>query len=342
MHTIHAHSIPLKLVIQDLAKEFGIKAHQNCEEYSFQIPSSYGEGSITGVELQNGLGMIFYDCTFLEDLQIKFIVDQIHPLKFIFCERGTISHQFEKNDRWHDLEALDNLVVASYDKTGHILRFKAGVKTVVNSLEVNREEFIANKNCILNTLSGEIHDLFVDTKAMIPFFHHSDYSVKMADLFMELHEFEEEEFLRYLFLESIATKILIHQILEYKDDIASPENKSVLRKSEIKMIHQAASIIDDNILDFKSVQELAHEVGLNINKLQNGFKDLHKSTVNGYVQDKRLELANKLLLNSDISISEIVYKIGLSSKSYFSKIYKNKYGCSPSEIRKRRTFTSDD
>jgi len=335
MQTILAHSIPLKLVIQDLAKGFGVSFHQNCNEYSLTLPSTYGEGSITGIDLNDGLGLIFYDCTFYEAIQIKFSVNEIHPLKFLFCESGTISHQFENQTSWHVMEILDNMIVASDEKNGHVLRFEAGVKTVVNSLEVNRAEFVSNKDCILKTLGEKSQELFRDTTASKSFYHHSNYSVKMADLFIEFHEFQEEEFLRNLFLESIASEILIYQILQYNDDIALPENKTVLRKSEIKLIQEAAALIDNNILNFQSVQHLANQVGININKLQNGFKEIYRKTVNMYVQDSRLDLANNLLKNTDSSISEIVYKIGLSSKSYFSKIYKNKYGCSPSEIRKK-------
>lgn len=334
MHTILSHSIPLKLVIQDLGKEFNVPVHQNCNEYSLIIPPNYGEGKITGIDLNEGLGLIFYDCTFLEEIQFKFIVNEVHPLKFLFCETGKIYHQFEKQKNWHVLELLDNMIVASEDQNGHILKFEAGIKTVVNSLEVNREKFIKNKECILKTLDKTMQTLFKDTDATNSFYHHGKYSVKMADVFSKIHDFHEEQFLKNLFLEGKALKILILQILQYKDDIATPENKSVLRKSEIRLVLAAAAYIDNDILDFKSVQHLAEHVGVNINKLQNGFKDLYNNTVNGYVLERRLDVANYLLKDSEYTISEIVYKVGLSSKSYFSKIYKNKYGIPPSEIRK--------
>ncbi len=47
-----------------------------------------------------------------------------------------------------------------------------------------------------------------------------------------------------------------------------------------------------------------------------------------------MKLAKDLLLNFDYSISEIVYMVGLSSRSYFSKIFRDQYGTSPSEFRK--------
>ena len=60
---------------------------------------------------------------------------------------------------------------------------------------------------------------------------------------------------------------------------------------------------------------------------------MHQTTVNGYIQHRRMLHAKTLLNDTDFNISEIVEKLGLSSKSYFSKIFKETYGISPSEFR---------
>ena len=39
--------------------------------------------------------------------------------------------------------------------------------------------------------------------------------------------------------------------------------------------------------------------------------------------------------DSDLNISEIVYTIGFSSRSYFSKIFKEKYNISPNEYKSK-------
>lgn len=108
-----------------------------------------------------------------------------------------------------------------------------------------------------------------------------------------------------------------------------------LRSSEVELIRRVAQTIKSNISELQTVEKLAREVGLNINKLQEGFKILYHTTVSSYVQQMRLEMAQNLLLNSDYNISEIVNIIGLSSKSYFSKIFKDAYEISPSTFRKK-------
>jgi AraC-like DNA-binding protein len=41
-----------------------------------------------------------------------------------------------------------------------------------------------------------------------------------------------------------------------------------------------------------------------------------------------------MLKNTDLNISQIVYSIGFSSRSYFSKIFKEKYDISPNKLKK--------
>jgi AraC-like DNA-binding protein len=80
------------------------------------------------------------------------------------------------------------------------------------------------------------------------------------------------------------------------------------------------------------LDKLSLESGLSQAKLQEGFKLLYARTVTEYIRHARLEAARDYLSNSDMNISQVVYTIGFSSRSYFSKIFKNKYGISPSEF----------
>lgn len=333
MQQLHSHSIPLKEVIGDLATELNVNVQQNCDEFSLTIPDHYGQGTIKGIDFKGGLGILIYDCTFKEDMEIHFVVDKVHPLKFLFCEEGTLSHRFENETLIHYVNLLENIIIASCKNNGHVLRFTGGLKTKINSLEINRLNFLKNKDCTLKSLDRKLEALFRDTDATHMFYHHGSYCVKMADLFIEIDGFPEENFLRHIFFEGSAHKILTLQILQYHADTI-PGKKSVLRKFELKQVQEASALINEEILNFKTVQALAKHVRLNPNKLQDGFKELYNSTVNEYVLDRRLDLANRYLKDSDYSISEIVYKVGLSSKSYFSKIFKEKYGISPSTLRK--------
>ena len=336
MNSIHVNSLPLKDVIKDIATFFKIPYTENCGEYLLELPAHIGSGTIRGINFEGGLGLIQYDCHFKEDFEIHFIVNNIHPLKFLYIAEGLLLHRFENEDTLHTIEQYQNAIVASSKHNGHVLFFKANNKTTVNSLEIERKIFQEKMACDINSLDDELEKLFRDSSATAAFYYDGNYSLDIADILIAVHSFQGENFTRKLFLEGMAYQMLTHQILQYQDDKKDEGNRTLLRSSELKLINHISSLIESNISDIPSVENLARESGLNVNKLQEGFKKLYGSTVNNYIQKTRLDAAYNLLTKSEMNISEIVVAIGLSSKSYFSKVFKEKYGISPSLFRKKQ------
>ncbi|MDN3723739.1 AraC family transcriptional regulator [Aequorivita sp. SDUM287046] len=336
MNSIQVISLPLKDVIRDIAKIFDISYTENCGEYLLELPSRVGKGTIRGINFEGGLGLIQYDCLFKEDLEIHFIVNNVHPLKFLYTAEGILFHRFENQANLQPIEQYQNAIVASSNQNGHVLFFKANQKITVNSLEIEREKFQSKMACDINSLDDELEQLFKDIKAKKAFYYNGNYSLAIADILTAMHEFISENFTRKLFLEGMAYQILTQQILQYQDDKKDEGNRTLLRSSELKQINYISGLIESNISDIPTVENLARESGLNVNKLQEGFKKLYGTTVNNYVQKVRLDAAYSLLTKTDLSISEIVIAIGLSSKSYFSKIFREKYGISPSDFRKKQ------
>lgn len=333
MKSIQVNSLPFKEVITDIAAAFNTDITENCDEYILNIPSHIGQGTIKGINFDGGLGIIQYGCTFHDDLEIQFVVNDIHPLKFLYCIEGFLTHRFANNDHIHKIKQYEKAIVASKNRNGHILCFKAQTKITVNSLEIAREIFTKKIACELNSIDEELQVLFTDSNANNEFYHDGFYSLQLADTFMEIQDFDESDFLKRLFLEGKAYQLLTRQIVEYQDDLKDVDHRRILRKSEIRQIEMAASILKNEIADGVTIESLSKRVGLNPNKLQKGFQYLYDVTINQYVHNTRLELAKELILNPDYSINHIVEELGLSSGSYFSKIFKEKYNISPSQFR---------
>jgi len=196
MKSILIKSLPFKEVIFELAQAFGTSMIEDCEEYSLHIPVEFGEGKITGVNFNEGLGLLLYDCTFNEDLEIKFIVNEVHPLKFLFCENGSLSHRFENEKNVHTIEQFQNAIVASREEHGHIIQFKANKRTCINSLEIDREKFQPHMHCELKNLGTSLESLFRDVRATKVFYKNGDYCLKLADLFQEISDYPQANFLQ--------------------------------------------------------------------------------------------------------------------------------------------------
>lgn len=335
MQTFISRSIPFKKVIQDLAKEFNTTYIQDCQEYTLHIPPHLGEGSIKGVNYDEGVGLMRYDCLFKEDTEIHFIVNQVHPLKFMFCEKGTLSHRFQDEIEEHVIDELENIIIASSGFRGHVLKFKANERLKIDNLEIDRARFYQFRSCEIRKLRGSLRNLFEDMKATKIFYYQGSYSLQTSDVFDRINNFRGDSFLRDLFIHSQLYLIFYIQVLEYKESLMPDTKRSLLLKREINLINEASKAINSNLNQFKSVRNLSRQVGTNINKLQNGFKEMYGMTVNQYVNERRLIECIILIRNTDLTISEIADRIGIRSKSYLSKIFKKKYGITPSEVRKK-------
>ena len=95
-----------------------------------------------------------------------------------------------------------------------------------------------------------------------------------------------------------------------------------------KMVEERLS--DSNL----SVEDLAADMGLSRVQLYRKVKALTGNTPIDLLRKARLAQAQKLLQESELSVSEIAYQVGFASPSYFTKCYKDEFGTVPGEVRK--------
>ncbi len=100
----------------------------------------------------------------------------------------------------------------------------------------------------------------------------------------------------------------------------------------IKRIEQ---IILSNLENEKfGVSELATKMGLSRSQILRKIKSITGRSSNVYIREIRLREAVKLIFNTDLTASEIAYKVGFSSPSYFNKCFLDYYNKTPGEFKK--------
>ncbi|MDO5978200.1 helix-turn-helix domain-containing protein [Flavivirga spongiicola] len=106
--------------------------------------------------------------------------------------------------------------------------------------------------------------------------------------------------------------------------------------SDIKKIREVHDHIINNLdKPLAPLVELAHTFGTNEYKLKYGFKQLYGQTVFRFLINERLRKASVLIQHTDTSIKEVAHVTGFISAPHFSKAFKEKYGFTPRDLRKR-------
>lgn len=110
-----------------------------------------------------------------------------------------------------------------------------------------------------------------------------------------------------------------------------------VRYTSNSRLNKALNYILLNYTKKISLAEVAQEVHLSPVYFSATFHRTMGETFVAYVNGLRLNRAKQLLLYSNLSVSEICYGCGFDSTSNFSKTFKTKFGCSPSDMKCKKT-----
>jgi AraC-like DNA-binding protein/CheY-like chemotaxis protein len=110
------------------------------------------------------------------------------------------------------------------------------------------------------------------------------------------------------------------------------------KKIDRKFVSEFSSIVESNISneDF-GVDDICKQIGISRVQLYRKVKALLGLNINDYILGVRMQRAKYLLTNEDLSISEISFKVGFSSQSYFSTVFKSKFGLTPKAFKENKT-----
>lgn len=130
-------------------------------------------------------------------------------------------------------------------------------------------------------------------------------------------------------------KNLIHQREKFHKDFRKQiEVKATdikITSMDEKLIQNAIKCVEDKISDADfSVEDLSRELGMSRVHLYKKLLALTGKAPLEFIRTIRLQRAAQLLEKSQLTISEVAYKVGFNSPKYFAKYFKDEFGMLPS------------
>lgn len=108
------------------------------------------------------------------------------------------------------------------------------------------------------------------------------------------------------------------------------------RQSSAEHVQNAISIVEDFYGRNLTVQDIADRLSLNRSYLSTIFARQMGASLKKYIVDFRISQSEEFLFTSNWSVDYISRLCGFSSPSYFSQIFKEYHGISPTEYRSMR------
>jgi AraC-like DNA-binding protein len=103
----------------------------------------------------------------------------------------------------------------------------------------------------------------------------------------------------------------------------------LVNEDNVQKIKRAKQIIISRMQEPPTLQALADEIGLSINKLKEGFKQIYGDSVFSFLFDYKMEVARQLLETGSHNVNEVGLKVGYSTASHFITAFKKKFGTTP-------------
>lgn len=124
--------------------------------------------------------------------------------------------------------------------------------------------------------------------------------------------------------------ILLLEEIKYQDRTDLP-----LKQYSQERIQSMMSFIHQNYQNKITLEEIASSASVSKRECLRCFqRSIHKTPF-AYLVDYRIEMAEKLLKTTDLSVVDIALQTGFSNGAYFGMIFKKNCGKSPGEYRKK-------
>lgn len=135
-------------------------------------------------------------------------------------------------------------------------------------------------------------------------------------------------------------RLRINRLLDKRRINEDGKLKPVIAQPEItpedeKFVDKATKYIETHLDDTDlSVEQMASAIGVSRVQLYRRLVSVTGETPSEFIRLIRLRHAERLLAESQLTISEIAYRVGFSSQRYFSKCFKDLYGYMPSQYKR--------
>lgn len=136
-----------------------------------------------------------------------------------------------------------------------------------------------------------------------------------------------------MFIEAKVIELLMLQLEQVMG--CECQTCSISKKDQEKM-YAVRDILRTNLDQSTTLIDLARQVGTNEFTLKKGFKEIFGTTVFGYWNDLKMQIAKQMLLNENVPVSQVAEKTGYKNPQHFTVAFKRKYGITPGKLKQSR------
>jgi signal transduction histidine kinase/DNA-binding response OmpR family regulator/streptogramin lyase len=128
---------------------------------------------------------------------------------------------------------------------------------------------------------------------------------------------------------------------KYSSELMIKPRNVVIENRDGELLSKLITIIEENMHETEfGVKRLADGAGLSRMQLYRKLKALVNKTPHEMINAFRMERAAQILVQKQMTVSEVAYEVGFNTPKYFSRCFKEQFGVLPTEYVKEQTKDS--
>ncbi|VFQ46266.1 helix-turn-helix transcriptional regulator [Desulfoluna butyratoxydans] len=312
------------------------KLIRNCDSYRENQKawdSSTGSGTVNEMPIRPGLNLLIEKFDFNEPVAASMEV-QASPIEIFFCISGKLEGQAREIGKKLTIDAGNaSFFLAPKLECATVISADEPLKLI--TIRFSPEVLCAEVKGLTQVIPRQITDsqnLTDETSIISNIPMTSD--MKMA--IIQILGCPYTDAFRRVYLESKAIELIVLYFAALQHAQGDFRfNAPTFTPSEIAKIHEARTILGMDFENPPHLNELARQVGMNKDKLNQGFHKVFGTSVFGCFRQQKMEEAKKLLESKEMNVTEVAYTVGYSQPGTFSRAFKQYFGISPKAYHRR-------
>lgn len=295
----------------------------------YKIENETGEGVITRYPVFSGIEILYNDIHMTNGVKHN-KAPRSNLLEINHCRIGRFECEFLRggsiylgegdlavnvmtnitNQTWFPLSHYHGITIAvDIPAAERVLRKLSQVmgKGLDFDLPAIRDRLCTKDSCFIMRATDSIQHIFSELYKVPQNLKDGYFKVKIIELF--------------LFLNS-------------PELVSKREERQYFTRKQIDKIKVIRQYLIDNVAQHITLNELSQKFSFPLTSMKLCFKEVYGSTINGYMQAYRVQMAAKFLRETTDCVTEIALKVGYQNSSKFAELFKQFMGQSPSEYRK--------
>lgn len=246
-------------------------------------------------------------------------------IQFHFCIKGSASFLF--NDGKYTLPITEEKSLLLYNPQ----------RDLPMNLELEKNSWVITLLLPIN----KFHSLFSTEANYITFLTEENKNRKyyqdggitpsMAIVLNQLMNYNLHPTIKPLYFKAKAYELL-SLYFNRPEDADVEQCPFLADEDNVVKIKKAKEIIMARMAEPPTLQALADEINLPINRLKEGFKQIYGDSVFSFLFDYKMEVARQLLATGSHNVNEVGLKVGYSTSSHFIAAFKKKFGTTPKKF----------